>query len=90
MNVAITRSNFEMFFCNLSPCIDDDDEFFAAIRAMTGLSSKKPPVQNRHMTTGDTERVRELLLPLLQRICDGVCLADSTGKTILRERRGLG
>jgi hypothetical protein len=57
MESMISAANFEMFFSNISPGIENDDEFFAAIRAMTGLSTKKPAVQNRHMTTGDTERV---------------------------------
>ncbi|CAE7607596.1 Capsl [Symbiodinium microadriaticum] len=57
MDAVITRPDFEMFFCNISPGIDNDDDFFAVIRDMTGLSDKKPAVQNRHMTTGDTERI---------------------------------
>jgi hypothetical protein len=45
MEAVIEAETFEMFFRNLSPGYDSDEEFFAIVRQMTGLSDKKPSVQ---------------------------------------------
>jgi hypothetical protein len=45
MAAVIDAETFEMFFKNLSPFFDTDEEFFLIIRQMTGLSDKKPSIQ---------------------------------------------
>lgn len=45
MSAMIDAVTFEMFFKNLSPYYESDEEFFQVIRDMTGLSDKKPSIQ---------------------------------------------
>jgi hypothetical protein len=48
-----------MFFKNLSPHVERDEDFFQLIRDLTGLSTKKPPTQVRVARGGNGEvRVR--------------------------------
>mmetsp|Transcript_3118 Transcript_3118/g.4810 ORF Transcript_3118/g.4810 Transcript_3118/m.4810 type:complete len:795 (+) Transcript_3118:89-2473(+) len=54
---AISASDFEMFFKNLSPHVANDDDFFKLVRDMTGLSSKKPAVQCREQQSGTASKV---------------------------------
>lgn len=55
MSAMISSVTFEMFFKNLSPYIESDEEFFQLIRDMTGLSSKKPSVQMKIAKNGNGE-----------------------------------
>lgn len=55
MSAQISAVTFEMFFKNLSPYIESDEEYFQLIRDMTGLSTKKPPIQVKVAKNGTGE-----------------------------------
>lgn len=55
MSAMISSVTFEMFFKNLSPYVENDEEFFQLIRDMTGLSTKKPPIQMKISKNGTGE-----------------------------------
>ena len=55
MSAMISAVTFEMFFKNLSPYIESDEEFFQLIRNMTGLTTKKPSIQMKTARDGNGE-----------------------------------